>query len=232
MRPSIFIFLFVFFGLWIIGLRFLFSSFEKVDSGIPRAIFKNWVQQGNSIENNNCGMDECFEFSFCSLSKPFSFFLYPLTISNSNSSKNLHRILSNHRYRSRNANFSSACVFILLVNNCEIDKIETMELPANFGSGRNHVVWFSGECENKEFHALGILKKFGQAILVSGFEIRQDFDIIVGNWQTDNPPDYSNAGNSPFDSEISIESTFKVIQADYANMNHHFTDNFRRRYVS
>jgi len=161
---------------------------------------------GVKSNNGDCNMDSCFDYSLCPLSSKFQFYLYPYMYSNLSfislpkeelpeasdgyfSGSNvqiLHDMFSRSLYRTRE--YSKACLFVLIVDNCDPRKLKDIpdKLPNWFGDGRNHVIWLDCGIQFRDIYSAEFKQNFGRAMVLSetgmknGF--RQDFDLIVNHW--------------------------------------------------
>jgi len=134
-----------------------------------------------------CSMDSCFDYSLCPLSAQFSFHLYPLN-STSSDLGILHQVLSQSPYKTRDNRVLRACVFILLVDNCSLDALRTLEtLPNWLGDGRNHILWLNCKAEDRELVLTPLHRRFfGRALVLDQNAertfFRHHFDLAVSHW--------------------------------------------------
>ena len=131
-----------------------------------------------------CDMDNCFDYSRCPVTSTLTFFLYTESGDQGNSQlrgdlDKLNKVLSSNKHRVSEP--YRACVYIKLVESCEVGLHNLEELPHWDNEGENHVIWT--DCDHDTVRHWTV----GRAIIVSdgfGPSQRSNFDLIVGHWQS------------------------------------------------
>lgn len=169
---------------------------------LPDAKYFEMASKLPKHARSHCRMDNCFDYSRCSITSQFPIFMYSpddLDVTNSQSCNAIKTVITEALQKNVHLTYNPtiACIYVVVICNgmespADVEQALHM-LPYWNGDGRNHVIFglhaLSWKDSLDKFYAINI----GRAILVqSGFTtslFRSGFDIVAPPFlHTDNQP--------------------------------------------